>query len=123
MSYGHPCRRMTAGPSGGPASAYPTLRTPASICFSESNELCVPAFIGVASAVLALVSELGGCSPAAAAARRRRSTLIHLRGHYARARSSAWLRCGTAGLSRSRETSPGVETATDVVLHSLFSLY
>src|SRR5580704_5620143 len=39
MSYGHPCRRRTAGPLAGPASAYPTLRRPASICFNGPNEV------------------------------------------------------------------------------------
>src|SRR5262249_10346592 len=34
MSYGQPCKRMTGGPSAGPASAYATFKTPASICFS-----------------------------------------------------------------------------------------
>src|ERR1700761_3645291 len=34
---------MTAGPSSGPASAYPTLSTPASICFSTPNEASVSA--------------------------------------------------------------------------------
>src|SRR6185437_1013736 len=42
MSYGQPWRRTTAGPSAGPASAYPTLRMPASICFIEWNEMLVP---------------------------------------------------------------------------------
>src|ERR1700750_1983066 len=36
---------MTAGPSPGPASAYPTLSTPASTCFSTPNEPSVPAVI------------------------------------------------------------------------------
>src|SRR4030095_5261037 len=30
---------MTGGPWAGPASAYPTLRRPASICFSEPNDV------------------------------------------------------------------------------------
>src|ERR1700749_2881927 len=38
---------MTAGPSPGPASAYPTLSTPASTCFSVPNEPSVPAVIVV----------------------------------------------------------------------------
>src|SRR4029453_11785812 len=38
MSYGQPCRRITGGPLGGPASAYPTFRTPASTCFRGPNE-------------------------------------------------------------------------------------
>src|SRR5437868_2954681 len=50
---------MTTGPSAGPASAYPTLRTPASICFSAANEVCDPgltaaAFAGLASLDCAL---------------------------------------------------------------------
>src|SRR5262245_1737881 len=57
MSYGHPWRSMTAGPSGGPASAYPTLSTPASICFSAPNGLCVPAVIVVPFAVFIVVAE------------------------------------------------------------------
>src|ERR1700745_4340534 len=38
---------MTAGPSSGPASAYPTLSTPASVCFSTPNEASVAAVIVV----------------------------------------------------------------------------
>src|ERR1700730_10590197 len=38
MSYGQPCSRTTGGPLAEPASAYPTLRTPASICLIESND-------------------------------------------------------------------------------------
>src|SRR5271165_5134193 len=45
MSYGQPCRRSTAGPSAGPASTYPTLRRPASICFSRPNDVFVPGLI------------------------------------------------------------------------------
>src|SRR6476620_12486982 len=37
MSYGQPWSRMTTGPFAGPVSAYPTFRTPASICLSESK--------------------------------------------------------------------------------------
>ena len=33
---------MAAGPSAGPASAYPTLKTPASIYFTGSNEVRIP---------------------------------------------------------------------------------
>src|SRR2546423_1002232 len=44
MSYGQPWRRMTAGPSAGPASAYPTFRRPASICFSEPKDVGIPSF-------------------------------------------------------------------------------
>src|ERR1700756_5373152 len=38
---------MTAGPSPGPASAYPTLSTPASTCFSTPNEASASAVIAV----------------------------------------------------------------------------
>src|SRR5436309_665912 len=33
---------MTGGPSAGPASAYETFRTPASICFSGPNDVWAP---------------------------------------------------------------------------------
>src|SRR5260370_41132174 len=36
---------MTAGPSLGSASAYPTFRTPALICFSEPKDVFVPLLI------------------------------------------------------------------------------
>src|SRR6478672_134736 len=36
---------MTAGPPAGPASAYPTLNTPALICFSAPNEVFVSGFV------------------------------------------------------------------------------
>src|SRR5882672_9747404 len=45
---------MTGGPAAGPASAYPTLRTPASICFSVANEVLVPGLILGSSAGFAL---------------------------------------------------------------------
>src|SRR6266550_803739 len=45
MSYGQPCRSNTTGPSVGPASAYPTFRTPASTCFSELNDVFGPDFL------------------------------------------------------------------------------
>src|SRR5580693_6761514 len=45
MSYGQPRSRTTAGPLAGPASAYPTFRRPALICFSEPNEVFVPGLI------------------------------------------------------------------------------
>src|SRR5438105_11328021 len=51
---------MTAGPAAGPASAYPTLRTPASICFSEPNDVFVPGLIGVTSAGFALSAAKSG---------------------------------------------------------------
>src|SRR5215208_341987 len=45
MSYGQPCDKITTGPAGGPASAYPTFKTPASICFITSNDLFDVCFI------------------------------------------------------------------------------
>src|SRR3982074_1660685 len=36
---------MTTAPSAGPASAYPTFSTPALICFSVPNDVCVPGLI------------------------------------------------------------------------------
>src|SRR6266849_8406100 len=45
---------MTAGPSAGPASAYPTFSTPASICFSVANDVLVPGLILGSSAGFAL---------------------------------------------------------------------
>src|SRR3954469_12221403 len=43
---------MTTGASAAPASAYPTLRTPASICFSAANDVCDP---GLTAATFALL--------------------------------------------------------------------
>src|SRR5882724_3906904 len=43
--------KFTAGPS----SAYPTFRRPASICFSEPNEVFVPGLILVTSARVVLL--------------------------------------------------------------------
>src|SRR5262245_23875273 len=37
---------MTTRPSAGPTSAYPTFRTPASICFSTPNDVFVPGISG-----------------------------------------------------------------------------
>src|ERR1700689_1366127 len=54
MSYGQPWRRMTAGPSAGPASAYPTLSRPASICFIELNDVFVPGFTRGTSVAVSL---------------------------------------------------------------------
>src|SRR3954468_6368525 len=45
---------MTGTPSAGPASAAPTLRKPASICFSAANEVWPPGFTALAPAELAL---------------------------------------------------------------------
>src|SRR5580658_8973725 len=39
MSYGQPCRRITAVPLAGPASTYPTFKSPASICLTGPNEV------------------------------------------------------------------------------------
>src|SRR6266850_562794 len=38
---------MTTGPLAGPASAYPTVNTPASICLRGANEVFVPGLIGL----------------------------------------------------------------------------
>src|SRR5712664_4693116 len=45
---------MTGGPAAGPASAYPTFSTPASICFSVANDVLVPGLILGSSAGFAL---------------------------------------------------------------------
>src|SRR5437762_1282888 len=86
MSYGQPCRRTTTGPPLGPASAYPTLRRPASICFSEPKDLFVPGLIVGTLAGFALpdcaTAEpiIANCAAAIAVAtvpiKRRRSWLI-----------------------------------------------
>src|SRR6267378_8251215 len=56
MSYGQPCSRTTGGPLAGPASAYPTLRTPASICLIESNDEPVGAVTAIpVSGVIVLI--------------------------------------------------------------------
>src|SRR2546428_563165 len=54
MSYGHPCKRTTVRPLLGPTSAYPTFRTPASICLSAPSALfpVVPAVAVVCATVL-----------------------------------------------------------------------
>src|SRR5262249_29322707 len=51
---------MTAGPSAGPSSAYPTLRRPASICFKERNDVFVPGLIAGSCADLVVFC----CAPA-----------------------------------------------------------
>ncbi len=51
---------MTGGPLAGPASAYPTFRTPASICFSEAKDVFVPRLILGRSAAFVLL----GCASA-----------------------------------------------------------
>src|SRR5260370_42504085 len=81
MSYGQPCRRMTGEPLAGPASAYPTFRSPASICFSELNDVFVPGLIGLilpdcASAGPSRASSAAAIVRAAVPRRRRRSWLI-----------------------------------------------
>src|SRR6266705_1260078 len=81
MSYGQPCRRMTGGPLAGPASAYPTFRSPASICFSEANDVFVPGLIGLiltgcASAEPSIASSAAATVSTAVPKRRRRSWLI-----------------------------------------------
>jgi hypothetical protein len=35
-------QKNDVGPAAGPASTYPTFRRPASICFSEVNDVFVP---------------------------------------------------------------------------------
>src|SRR6185436_16866293 len=45
MSYGQPCRRITGWPSAGPASAYPTFSSPASICFRGAKDVLAPGLI------------------------------------------------------------------------------
>src|SRR6202162_1206197 len=81
MSQGQPCRRMTGGPLAGPASAYPTFRTPASICFNELNDVFVPGLIGFilvdcASAEPIMSSSAAAMVRTAVPKRRRRSWLI-----------------------------------------------
>src|ERR1700754_2980562 len=51
---------MTTGPSLGPASAYPILSRPASICFSDANDVLVPGLIVRMPANLVLL----GCASA-----------------------------------------------------------
>src|SRR3954469_4893989 len=75
---------MTTGPSAGPASAYPTFRTPASICFSGPNDVFVPGLLPDASSDLSPLdcAFAGPATPSPAAAtvkaavrsRRRRSS-------------------------------------------------
>src|ERR1700693_5808716 len=81
MSYGQPCRRMTGGPLAGPASAYPTFRSPASICFRGANDVFVPGLIGpilpdCAPAAPTMASSAAATVRTAAPKRRRRSWLI-----------------------------------------------
>src|SRR4029077_9427060 len=78
---------MTGRPLTGPASAYPTLRRPASICLREPNDVFVPGLIGGTVAGFALLdcaaaaeSIIPNCAAASAVAtvpiKRRRSWLI-----------------------------------------------
>src|SRR6266404_4352331 len=81
MSYGQPCRRITGGPLAGPASAYPTFRSPASICFSELNDVFVPGLIELilrdcASADPIVASSAAARVSTAVPKRRRRSWFI-----------------------------------------------
>src|SRR5436190_751178 len=77
---------MTGGPSAGPASAQPTLRSPASICLSGANEVFVPDFIAgrvvLAGCASALASMPRWAAATAAAPRKRRrswlmSSMLH----------------------------------------------
>src|ERR1700677_3130305 len=75
MSYGQPCRRTTAGPFAGPASAYPTFSRPASICFSDANDVFVPGVIfGTCTdcASAELIETSGAAANVIAAFRRKR---------------------------------------------------
>src|SRR6185503_3464417 len=74
---------MTGGPSAGPASAYATFRTPASICLSGANEVFVPGLItgsAVPAGCARGVANMPRCVAAAVAAapptKRRRSRLM-----------------------------------------------
>src|SRR5204863_9362602 len=79
---------MTGGPLAGPASAYPTFRTPASICFNEPNDVFVPGLIGFILRDCAYADPIVASSAAArvrtAVPRRRRrpwlicSAILHL---------------------------------------------
>src|SRR6478609_920018 len=81
MSYGHPCRRITGRPLVGPASAYPTFKRPASICFNGPNDVFVPDFVEVPRAVFIsfdcalaelIKPTLAPAAPAAAMPKKRR---------------------------------------------------
>src|SRR6266567_405955 len=99
MSYGQPCSRTTGGPLAGPASAYPTLRTPASICLIESNDEPVGAATAIpVSGVIVLIDiseNLVAPNRAAASVmiavpkKRRRSLLISSDIRFATSPSSA----------------------------------
>src|SRR5438270_4508974 len=68
MSYGQPCSRMTGGPSAGPSSAYPTLRTPASTCLSGAKDMCA----GEAEAIAELATEVAATANPTVRAKSRR---------------------------------------------------
>src|SRR5262249_9210552 len=87
MSYGQPCRSTTAGPLLGPSSAYLIFRRPASICFSDVNDVCVPRLVAFCrEALVGLVRASAEPFPSSATAsvipaaprNRRRPTLISL---------------------------------------------
>src|ERR1700722_17817062 len=79
---------MTTGPLAGPASAYPILRTPASICLSVPDDVVAPgltlgrsagfALLDWASAAPLKTSWAAARVVAAAPKKRRRSQLISL---------------------------------------------
>src|ERR687892_2849189 len=51
MSYGHPCKRMTGRPLEGPASAYPTFKSPAATSFRVPSGSLDPAPLIAGAAV------------------------------------------------------------------------
>ncbi|GAA1227589.1 hypothetical protein GCM10009608_74560 [Pseudonocardia alaniniphila] len=67
---------MTAGPSAGPASAYPMFRTPASTCFTELNDVCVGGFGGVGRASAQPVTDAIDADVTAAATAREKALLF-----------------------------------------------
>ena len=76
---------MTGGPLAGPASAYPTFRRPASICFSEPNDVFVPGLIGLILAGLRVRgsdhAELGGSNGQDRGAQKTAATMVDFFGH------------------------------------------
>src|SRR3954466_10461684 len=70
---------MAGGPSDGPASTYPTLRTPASICFTVANaDGEVPVAVACARAGLRNTRGAAATPKAAACINSRRSRLFLL---------------------------------------------
>src|SRR5262245_34293237 len=74
---------MTGGPSAGPASAYATLRRPASTCLRGANDVFVPGLMaGIAvladwaSAVASMPRWVTAAAAAAVPKKRRRSRLM-----------------------------------------------